>query len=68
MKIKLIDETDDEKEVVISVSAIPRVGEQVMLGAAEVAEVIQVVHTPTSETHDAIVSVRKASAGRAEKL
>ena len=58
MKVKLMFEAQDGKEVFVSLNGLPCVGEQLMVADKTAAEVLQVIHTPTSNAHDAIVVLR----------
>lgn len=58
MKVKLVREIGEEKEIFITMNSVPRVGEHFAIGPNQIMEVIQVVHTPTSEHQDAIVHLR----------
>lgn len=58
VKIKLIYEAGPEEGVMVEVKVLPRVGEKLVMGTSEL-EVIQVVHTPTSDVHTAIVVLRE---------
>ena len=58
MKVKLVYETAGSKELIITMNSVPRVGERLITNGSELVEVVQVVHTPTSEHHDAIVHLR----------
>jgi hypothetical protein len=58
MKVKLVREIGEGKEIFITMHSVPRVGEHFAIGPDEIMEVIQVVHTPTSEQQDAIVHLR----------
>ena len=59
MKVKLMFESEAGKEVIVGMNALPCVGEQLMVGARQTGEVMQVIHTPTNSAHDAIVVLRK---------
>ena len=59
MKVKLVYEGDGEREFIISMNSIPRIGEKVLMMEDDPAEVTAVTYTPWSEEHQAIVHVLK---------
>ena len=59
VKVKLEYE-DKEHGSVVEMNTAPRVGERLMTASGETMEIIQVVHTPTSEECAVFVVLRKA--------
>lgn len=60
MKVKVEYSSNGNREgKIIDISSVPRVGEQLVMDAAEVFEVVKVAHTPGNKHHDAVVWVKK---------
>ena len=58
MKVKLTYDGYTGKEVLLDFKVVPRVGERLKMKTGEIAEVLQVVHTPTDGEQDAVVVVK----------
>lgn len=61
MKVKLTEGDENARGAVISINSIPRVGEQLVMGANETIEVTRVTHTPNHAEHDAILTVKRVA-------
>jgi hypothetical protein len=65
MTVKLVYENDGQRESMVTMNCIPRIGEKVQMEVeGEAAEVIQVMYTPWSEEHQAVVTLRKGKAAK----
>jgi hypothetical protein len=59
VKVKLVYERPEEPEIIISMRAVPRVGDKIMLTEAGPAEIIDVVHTPMDVDYEAVLLLRR---------
>ena len=59
MNVNLTYQDNAAPDLVIVMSSVPRVGEQLIISARETLEVLSVTHTPTRKEYDAIVRVRR---------
>ena len=59
MKVKLVYDNDGHRELLVTMGCIPRLGEKVQMDDEKPAEVMQVLYTPWSGEHQAVVTLRR---------
>jgi len=60
MKIRLVYEHDETREIIVAMKCIPRIGEKVEMEDGEYGKVTYVIFTPWDPMQQAVVTIKRS--------